>query len=440
MHEQTVKVALLGFGVVGAGVARIIRENAELIAARSGVCFELAHVVVRDPSKPRDADLPGGVLHTDLNRAVSDPQVALVVELIGGVDQAAEVVKQALNAGKPVVTANKALLAERGQEIYDVAHQNNTCVAFEASCCGGIPVIGAIRTGLAANRIQEMVGIVNGTCNFILSSMSDDGMDYASALAQAQRAGYAEADPTLDVNGADSAHKMAIMAALAFGRPVPYDSVRFSGIESVDIREIAYGRELGYTLKLLGVARGKNTELSVSVRPTFVSDGNPLALVKGAFNAVGILGQEVGPTLFYGQGAGRFPTASAVVADMIEVARGNSQRLFETTCSPTAQHKDVGRSTPSGQSSRFYLRLTVLDESGVLGRVTTILGEHGVSIMACIQHEMDHPETQPLIITTHVAPEARVDTALTAISELDAVRNIPVCIPILSEPDHSDQE
>jgi len=268
MAANHVKIALFGFGTVGAGVAKLILEQSDDIARRTGVKLELAHIVDKDLTRPRPVAVPGGLLHDNLDKAVNDPEVSVGIELIGGKTFACDLQKKLLNAKKHVVTANKALLAERGQEIYKVARDNDRCVALEASCCGGIPLISAIRTGLAANRISAMYGIVNGTCNYILSGMSQQNKDYNTALKEAQAAGYAEADPTLDVNGADSAHKLAILASLAFGCSINYDEISFEGIDGIDLADIKYGKEMGYIIKLLAIA--EQTPRTLAPRSSFV--------------------------------------------------------------------------------------------------------------------------------------------------------------------------
>lgn len=293
MHKR-VKVAIIGFGTVGAGVAKIILEQAEHIRHKTALQLELVHMVDTDLTRPRPIDLPEGVLHDDLERVLNDPDVSIAVELVGGTTFACDIEKKLLAAGKHVVTANKALLAERGQEIYEAARENDRCVAFEASCCGGVPLIGAIRAGLAANNINAIYGIVNGTCNYILSGMSTEGKSYATALKEAQEAGFAEADPTLDVNGGDSAHKLAILAALAFGKQIDYSEIPTEGIDKIELADIQYGDEMGYAMKLLAIAEQTEHGLSLRVHPSFINKHEPLAQVSGPFNAASVFGHAVG--------------------------------------------------------------------------------------------------------------------------------------------------
>jgi len=342
MAENIVKVGLVGFGTVGTGVAKLIIEDADSITAKTGLRLELACVVDIDTKSDRPVKLPDGILTDDLNRLLDDDTIQIGVEMVGGTDTAKQVQLKMLEAGKDVVTANKALLAEHGNELYRAAHKNNRCIAFEASCAGGIPIISAIRTGLAANNITAMYGIVNGTCNYILSNMTSQNEGFSEALTQAQEKGYAEADPTLDISGGDSAHKLAILSSIAFGYEIKLDDIFVEGIEAVSKDDIRYGGEMGYCLKLLAIAertedRGQRTEereqtltsgISLRVHPSFIAEDNPLARVEGPFNAVSIFGSAVGQLMYYGRGAGMMPTASAVVADIIDVALGNSATTF----------------------------------------------------------------------------------------------------------------
>ena len=435
MANKPVKIALIGFGTVGAGVAKILLDRTDLINGKTGLALQLAHVVDTDLTSPRPVDLPAGLLHDDLDRVLADPEVSIVVELVGGTTIAADIITKLLTAGKDVVTANKALLAERGSEIYQTARQHNRCIAFEASCCGGMPVIGAIRTGLAANRITALYGIVNGTCNYILTAMTQDGAEYAVALAEAQAAGYAEADPTLDINGADSAHKLAILATLAFGTKINYHDITVSGIDAVELADINYGRELGYVIKLLAIAEQTDRGLSLRVAPAFVCQDHPLAQVAGPFNAVSIFGDAVGHTSYYGRGAGMMPTASAVVADLIDVAQGNAARFFAAAPGFGADADFAHLCPAQDVIERFYLRLDVADEPGVFAAIARVLGDSNISISACIQHESKVPDSVPVVIMTHKARQGDMDIALAAIAQLKVVRTEPVCIRVVTPPD-----
>lgn len=435
MKEKSVRIGMLGVGTVGGGVVKILQRNRDLIGRRTGIDFEIVHATVHDVTLDWGVDLDEGVLHDDIEKVVSDDSLQIVIELMGGVDKTGDIVKRVLVNGKDVVTANKAMLAERGEEIYAVAREHGRCIAFEASCCGGIPLVGAMRSGLAANNISEFFGIVNGTCNYVLSSMDQRAKEYEVALKEAQKAGYAEADPTLDINGADSAHKLTILAALAFGKQVDYEQIEFCGIEEVDLTDIRFGRELGYTLKLLASAKQYKGGLALTVHPAFVHEASPMAQVSGAYNAVSIYGDEVGHTLYYGQGAGRFPTASAVVADLIDVARGNSARLFDSMPGFGQPAETAVICPRQERESRFYLRLNVEDQPGVLAQVTKILGDNGISITACLQQEKSHADTVPLIITTHQATQGNMDKALATLNQGSFAGNPTVCIPVVTVPD-----
>ncbi|MHC5060654.1 MAG: homoserine dehydrogenase [Planctomycetota bacterium] len=437
MANNVIRVGLVGFGTVGSGVAKLLLEDADAIEVRAGLRLELAAVVDLDTTSPRPVKLPDGILTDDLNRLLDDDSIQIGVELVGGTTIAKDIQLKMLSAGKHVVTANKALLAKHGSELYAAARAADRCIAFEASCAGGIPIIAAIRTGLAANRIEAIYGILNGTCNYILSSMSAEGEDFPVALAQAQEKGYAEADPTLDINGADSAHKLAILATLAFGCEIGLDDILIEGIENISIEDIRNGREMGYVLKLLAIGQ-KDASGSVSLRvhPSFISPDSPLARVGGSFNAVSILAHAVGQTMYYGRGAGMMPTASAVVADIIEVAMGNSAKLFNSL---QIQPKEKAASLISGIDdlvSRFYIRLMARDEPGVLACLSKVLGDHGISISGALQHEGSGPDnTVPVVITTHPTRQKNMSTALAELARLDKVGAEPVCIRIVEIPE-----
>ena len=434
MQGKTIKIGLIGLGTVGAGVAKILLRNAELIQGRSGLRLELAHAIDLDPSRAEGLELPDGVFGSDVEKLINDDEVSIAVELIGGIGKACEMIKRLLASGKCVVTANKALLAERGEEIYAAAREAGRCVAFEASCCGGIPLVGALRTGLAANEITAMYGIVNGTCNFILSSMDREGKEYDTALSEAQKLGYAEADPTLDINGADSAHKLAILSSLAYGKQIDYEDISVRGIEDVHLADIRFGREMGYVMKLLAISEVTGDGLSLRVHPAFVKADEPLAQVNGAFNAMSIFGKEVGHTYYYGQGAGEMPTASAVVGDIIEAARGNSIRLFENAPAFGQPASKAVVCDPQEVHSRFYLRLEVVNRPGVLAQITRIQGDLKISISACLQHEGQSSDSVPMVIMTEEARQGNVSQALKEIAGLEVVKDKPVCIHVVTTP------
>ena len=440
MAERIVKVGLVGFGTIGTGVAKLITEEADSIAARTGLRLELACVVDIDTQSPRPVKLPDGILTDDLNRLLNDDTIRIGVELVGGTDAAKQIQLKMLKAGKDVVTANKALLAEYGNELMQAAHKNNRCIAFGASCAGGIPIISAIRTGLTANNITAMYGIVNGTCNYILSNMTDKNDDFSEALAQAAESGYAEADPTLDINGVDSAHKLAILASIAFGYEITLDDIYVEGIETISKDDIRYGGEMGYRLKLLAIGqKDKDNRVSLRVHPSFIAKDNPLARVDGPFNAISIFGSAVGQIIYYGRGAGMMPTASAVVADIIDVALGNSATTFRhLRLKPRSEIasliEKIGNSV-----SRFYIRMMVKDQPGGVARYSKILGDNQISISGALQHEGAGPDnTVPVVVTTHLSQQKNITAALEGLRTLDVISGEPVCIRIVDIPEDKD--
>jgi homoserine dehydrogenase len=440
MDKRIVKVGLVGFGTVGCGAAKLILDDADSIEAKTGLRLELACVVDIDTDSVRLVKLPEGVLTDNLDNLLKDDSIRIGVELVGGTDDAKQIQLKMLKAGKDVVTANKALLAEHGNELYKVALDNDRCIAFEASCAGGIPIVSGIRTGLAANNITAMYGIVNGTCNYILSNMTNRDEDFAEALAQAQEKGFAEADPTLDISGGDSAHKLAILASIAFGCEISLDDVFVEGIEGISKDDIRYGGEMGYRLKLLAIGqKSTDNRISLRVHPSFISKDNRLAGIDGSFNAVSIFGSAIGQVMYYGRGAGMMPTASAVVADIIDVALGNSatsfQHLYLKSRSETAPLiEKIGDTV-----SRFYIRLMVKDQPGVFAQIGKILAENAVSISGVLQHEGSGPEnTVPVVIATHPTKQSKVTAALKGLDKLDSVCSKPVCIRIVDMPEDKD--
>ena len=430
-------MALIGCGTVGSGVAKLLLEQPGRLAARAGRPLVLRRVVVRDPGKPRDVALPAGLLTTDLEQVLSDPRVQVVAELAGGVEWARQAVLRLLAAGKDVVTANKALLATHGVEVFDAARRHGRAIAFEASVAGGVPIIAALTQGLAGNQVLSLQGILNGTSNFILTGMSDQGLTYAEALAEAQRLGYAEADPTLDVDGTDAAHKLAILAQIAFGVAVPLSALERRGIEGVEVTDIRFARELGYTIKLLAETWLHEDLLALHVSPVLLRRHAPLAQVRGAYNAIYVVGDAVGDTLFYGRGAGQMPTASAVAADLIDLAIGRTQRAFQTLRLWTGDGIDNAaalRLRPSATvRSRFYLRLLVLDQPGVLAEVAGALAGHNISIASVIQHEVPEEaegERVHLVIMTHGAQTGEFQTACQQLNRLGCVEGPAVYYPV----------
>jgi len=431
---EQVTVGLVGLGTVGAGAARILTEHADRITRRAGRKVRLKWAVVRDPRKPRGLALDGVRVTTDVDEVIDDPEVDIVVEVIGGVDAARRIVLASLAAGKHVVTANKALLAEHGAEIFAQARSSDRAVAFEASVGGGIPIVNALGVGLAANQVQNLSAILNGTCNYILTQMTLEGLPYAEALAAAQALGYAEADPTLDVDGTDTAHKLAILAQIAFKAGVPTAAIPRQGIDRLQLADLKYAGELGYAVKLLALAKLAGSGLELRVAPVLVKRGTPLAEVRGPYNAIRVVGDAVGDTFFYGRGAGADPTASAVVGDVIDVAAGRALLtsrvldLWSGDQAPTPLR-------PSNQiQSRYYLRFMIADRPGVLSALAHILGEKGISIASVIQHDSGDDAADrnpvPLVIMTHMAIEENLRSALHEIDRLDIVRAPSVCLGV----------
>jgi homoserine dehydrogenase len=433
MTNEAIGIALIGCGTVGGGVARLLLEQPARLAARAGRPLELRRVVVRDLAKDRPAVLPSELLTTDLRSVLTDPRIQVAVEVVGGVDWARRAVLDLLAAGKDLVTANKALLAQHGAEVFDAARRHGRSVAFEASVAGGIPIIAALAQSLAANQILSLQGILNGTSNFILTGMSEQGLTYADALAEAQRRGYAETDPTLDVDGTDAAHKLAILAQIAFGAAVPVARICRRGIADIQQADIHYAHELGYTIKLLAEAWLHERQLALHVSPVLLRHMAPLAQVRDAYNAIHVVGDAVGDTLYYGRGAGQMPTASAVVADIIDLAVGRAQRTFQTLRLWSGNGSDITLLPSSAVRSRFYLRLFVQDQPGVLAEIARLLAEHHISISSLIQHEApeDHgADTLPLVIMTHTASTGSFAAAVAAMDRLGHVTAPSVYFPV----------
>lgn len=440
MAEKTVKVGLVGFGTVGTGVAKLLLNEADSIAAKTGLRLELACVVDTDMQSPRPVKLPDGILTDDLDKLLKDDSIRIGIELVGGTDAAKQIQLKMLQAGKDVVTANKALLAEYGSELYKAAHKNGRCIAFEASCVGGIPIVSGIRTGLRANDITAMYGIVNGTCNYILSNMTSKDEDFSKALAAAQEKGYAEADPTLDVSGGDSAHKLAILASIAFGCEITLDDIFVEGIEEVSKDDIRYGGEMGYVLKLLAIGqKDRDNRISLRVHPSFIAKDSLLVRVDGSFNAVSIFGSAVGQVMYYGRGAGMMPTASAVVADIIDVALGNSATTFRHLHLKPRSETEPLIEKIGDIVSRFYIRLMVKDQPGGVARFSKVLGDQQISISGVLQREGAGPDnTVPVVITTHPTQQRNVTAALEGMEKLDVIGGKPVCIRIVDIPEDKD--
>ncbi len=429
---ESIKIAVLGAGTVAGGTFRVLTRNQEEIARRAGRAIEITLVGARDPAKARAVFGPGVAIQSDLFAVVEHPDIEIVLELIGGETLARELVLRAIAAGKHVVTANKALLAHHGNEIFAAAQAKGVMVAFEAAVGGGIPIIKALREGLTANRLSWLAGIINGTSNFVLSAMRSEGKSFAMALAEAKRLGYAEADPSFDIDGIDAAHKLSILAAIAFGIPVQFHACYTEGIGALELRDMQAAEQLGYRIKLLGIARRAERGIELRVHPTLIPSRRLMASVEGVTNAILIQGDAVGATLYCGAGAGAEPTASAVVADLVDVTRLHTADP-ENRVPHLAFRLDALVSTPilsiDDVETSYYLRLRVLDRPGVLADVTRILADASISIGAFLQHEPEENQDQTdIILLTHRALEWRVRAAIAAIEELDSVLGSAVLI------------
>jgi homoserine dehydrogenase len=433
--EKT-RVAIVGLGTVGSGVARILLDYGDRTARHAGRTLWLERAVVRDLRKSRDCDLPPNVLTDDLSLVTHDPSITVVVHLVGGLEPARTILLKLLESGKDIVTANKALLAVHGPELFDRARELGRSIAFEASVAGGVPIITNISQCLSANQITSLSGILNGTSNFIISEMEKEpGAEYAAAVKEAQRRGYAEADPSMDVDGSDAAQKLAILAHLAFGARVDWDKIPRQGIDTLDPIDLRWAKDLGYRIKLLAIARLRDDLLELHVSPTLVRIGTPLAEVRGVYNAISVVGDVVGPVFYHGLGAGQMPTASAVTADLIDTAVGRTAITFRTLELWSDKHPRVALSDHAHAEGRYYLRFTVQDHPGVLAQVAGILGHHEISIASVIQRELTEPDGQcdqvSLVIMTHNAREGAAQRAIQQIDQLDVVRGRSVRMRVL---------
>ena len=431
--QEPLGIAVVGCGTVGTGTVKILREHAARLEQRAARPIALRKVVVRHLAKVEQLGLPEGLATTDLRAAIQDPSVHVVCELIGGITAAKEVVLEALRAGKHVVTANKALLADSGPELFAAARKAERAICFEAAVAGGVPIIRALAESLSANQITAIQGILNGTSNFILTAMAERGIPYSEALAEAQRLGYAEADPTLDVDGSDAAHKLAVLAQIAFGVTAKPHEIERQGIDKIDALDIRFATELGYTIKLLAEAWVVGSHVALHVAPVMVRKTDMLAQVRGAFNAIQLVGDVVGETLYQGPGAGMMPTASSVVADIVDLAVGRAQRTFAAA----KLWNETGRGftiEPSEKvRSRFYLRISVLDLPGTLADVCRVLADKGISISSVVQHEIQENEGHqrvPLVIVTHYAETGKFRAAVKQIDSLLAVESPVVTYPV----------
>lgn len=425
-----VGVAIIGYGTIGTGVAEILQKNKDLILKRTGTEVQLKYVIDKDTTSPRRIELTGGLKITDdYKAAMNDPEVHIIVELVGGTGFSYTLVEETLQAGKNAVTANKALLAERGTPLFKLAEEKGVVIGFEASVAGGIPIIRTLSNSLAGDNVKAIYGIVNGTTNYILTKMFEEDLSFDTALKQAQELGFAEADPTLDIGGGDAAHKIAILGALAFNNPLSFDEVYTEGITDVKLEDVKYAGELGYIVKLLGIAKkDEGGQIELHVNPALVSKDNQLAAVRNEFNAVLIESEYLGTSMYYGRGAGSQPTATAVVADIISIARSidKTERTNKYSQFNDAPIKEMGEI-----HSRYYIRFGVKDQSGVLSDISGIFDKNGISIASVVQKERSETEFVPLILTTHCAKERSVLEALNAIEKKDYTESRGVMLRIL---------
>ena len=426
---KTVKIALLGFGTVSQGTFNLLQDNVDLITNRSGVTIEISKIFVRNPDKYTNITLPSTAQYvTNIDDVLNDESIAIVVELMGGTTFAKDCVEAALKHGKSVVTANKDLLAEAGPYLFDLAYKNHVDLRFEASVLGGIPIIRTLYDSLGGNRITELVGIMNGTTNFILSKMTDEGLSYGDVLKEAQDLGYAEADPTADVEGLDAARKLAILASISFNRRIFFEDVTVEGITKIDTEDISFGKEFGYNIKLIGIAKESSKGLSLNVYPAFVPLTHPLASVRGSYNAIYIKGNGIDDAMFYGRGAGSLPTGSSVVSDIMEVANNVA---FESTGRFKPFYFDQKNIYSPGKiQSSYYMRLAVDNKTGVLAKIATKLAEQKISVLSIVQRNKD-PETAVLAIVTSKCPHSYILNLIDSFNSLRSVKDVCSVIRIM---------
>jgi homoserine dehydrogenase len=430
--EKT-KVAIVGMGTVGTGVARLLLDHGDRTAKHAGRTLWLEQVVVRDILKKRNADIPEGLISDDLSRITRDPEIKVVAQLVGGLEPAKGIMLQLLESGKDVVTANKALLAEHGPELFDRARELGRTIAFEASVAGGIPIVANISQCLSANQVQSVRAILNGTSNYILSKMESDGLNFQEGVSDAQRQGYAEADPSMDIDGTDATQKLAILAHLAFGSRIHWSDIPRQGIEKVSQKDIDFAKQLGYRIRLLAIAKLHSERLEIHVSPTLVEIGQPLAEVRGPYNAVSVVGDAVGRVFFHGQGAGQMPTASAVVADMIDTAVGRTGLTFRNLELWSDQEAKVKILEPKNTVSRYFTRFMIKDQPGMLSKIAGIFGNNGMSISSVIQHEPNEEKDPfvPLVIMTYGSNAIAAQKSMKEIEQLGPVQPNSLCLRVL---------
>ncbi|MDA8099854.1 MAG: homoserine dehydrogenase [Nitrospiraceae bacterium] len=427
--KKSINVGIIGFGTVGAGTARILIENADIIERRMGLPVRLKTISDLDVKRDRGIKLGSTKLTTDAKEIINDPEIDVVVELIGGYKPAKEFILAAIANKKHVVTANKALLAVHGEEIYAAAEKNGVTVGYEASVAGGIPILKSLKEGLAANRIESIYGIVNGTCNYILTAMTNEGRAFGDVLKEAQAKGYAEADPTFDIEGIDSAHKLSILTMLAFGTPVKFEDVYTEGISKITPIDIEFAKDLGCKIKLLAITKMANGEVEARVHPTMIPESFPIATVDGVFNALFVKGDAVGNTLFYGRGAGDMPTGSAVVADIMDIGRDIvSGCVNRMPVASFRKRQQLKVRKMDDITSSYYLRFAAIDKPGVLSKISGVLGKNNISIESVIQKGRQAAEAVPLVMMSHEALERDVRKALAEIDTMDCVGGPTVVI------------
>jgi homoserine dehydrogenase len=426
--KREIGVGLIGLGTVGTGVWKLLHDNHDLIEGRTGISIKIRKVCIRDARKKRPVEVPADLLTAKPDDILSDPEIAIVVELIGGLEPAGSIVLRALEKGKHVVTANKALLADRAAALFQNAGEKGLALGFEASVAGGIPILMAIREGFIANHIREIYGIINGTSNYILTEMSDKGADFADVLKQAQKEGYAEQDPTFDVKGIDAAQKLAILIGLAHGVEPPKSGVFTEGIDGLTPLDLEFAKKLGYAIKLLAICKESGGRIQARVHPTMIPLGHPLADVKSVFNAIVLKGDAAGETMFMGRGAGMMPTASAVVGDIARIAQMIASGNAVPVPSPLVRKADL--QPLEDLMTDYYLRFSVVDKPGVLAQIAAQLGEEGISIASVYQQERDEGSRVPIVVMTHEARERSIRNAISKIDKLDAVLDKTVLIRV----------
>lgn len=430
---ETIKIGLLGFGTIGTGVIKTLAQQQALLQARVGAALELKKIADLDLVTPRSVDVDRALLTTNAQEILTDPDIRIVIELIGGYEPAKTFTLQAIRSGKHVVTANKALLAVHGAEIFAAASQHHVDIGFEGSVGGGIPIIRAMREGFVANRFLEIYGILNGTTNYILTEMTENGENFDDVLEHAQQLGLAEADPTFDIEGIDAAHKIIILTYLAFGKQVKPDQLLTEGIRQLKPIDIKFAKELGYTIKLLAIARQNQQSIEVRVHPTMLHGEHLLAKVDGSFNAIYVVGDIVDSTMFYGRGAGMMPTASAVVGDVVDIARNIRKGIANKVPLVYPAEMSAGLSIQAADEfrSRYYLRFTVLDRPGVLSKISGVLAEYHISLASVMQKEAHPVDSVPVVMLTYEASERNMQQALAQINQLDVVTDKTVVMRVL---------